>query len=103
MVHRIKSKRDFLIVAYSYGTLIAIELARKLEDMHFRGRLVFIDGAPEQVRTLLDQFVTNTTTDELQNNVLLYIMDILEPAISGKVSININTISVFFFLANLII
>lgn len=96
MVHRIKSKRDFLIVAYSYGTLIAIELARKLEDMHFRGRLVFIDGAPEQLKTLLNQLVTGTTIDELQNNVLLNIMDVLEPAISGKVPIIIYTISVFF-------
>lgn len=102
MVHRIKSKRDFLIVAYSYGTLIAIELVKKLEDIHLKGRLVFIDGAPEQLKTLLNQLVTCTTIDELQNNVLLNIMDVLEPAISGKVPIIIYTISVFFSLALII-
>lgn len=87
MMNRIRSKRDFLIIAYSYGTLIAIELARRLEGMHLRGRLVFIDGAPEQLKILTDQLISNTTINELQNNTLLNIMDIVEPAVSGKVFI----------------
>ncbi|XP_025162176.1 uncharacterized protein LOC105185637 [Harpegnathos saltator] len=90
MIQRIKSKQDFLIIAYSYGTLIAIELTRRLENMHFQGRLVFIDGAPEQLRALLNQIIFGATTEELENNILLSIMDILEPTISGKLFLELN-------------
>ncbi|XP_032678594.1 fatty acid synthase-like [Odontomachus brunneus] len=90
MMNRIKSKRDFLIIAYSYGTLIAIELARRLEGMLLRGRLILIDGAPEQLKILADQFITNTTINEIQNNTLLNIMDFLNPAVSGKLLLELN-------------
>jgi len=36
------------MVGYSFGSIIAIELTRRLEVMNFKGRLVLIDGAPEQ-------------------------------------------------------
>lgn len=87
MLEKIKTKRNFVIVAYSYGTLIAIELARRLEEMNFQGRLVLIDGAPEQMKALTNQHIPYSTIGELQNNVLLGMMDLLNPAISGKVFI----------------
>ncbi|XP_032678573.1 fatty acid synthase-like isoform X2 [Odontomachus brunneus] len=87
---KMKSKKNFVIVAYSYGTLIAIELAKRLEEMNFQGRLVLIDGAPEQMKALTNQHIPYTTIDELQSNVLLGIMDVLNPAISGKLLLELN-------------
>lgn len=91
MMHKIKLKRDFLIIAYSYGTLLAIELARLLEGMNLHGQLIFIDGAPEHLKALMDQHIFGTTRthtdDELQNNVLLKIMDLLEPVVTKQVFI----------------
>ncbi|EFN88575.1 hypothetical protein EAI_12016 [Harpegnathos saltator] len=39
--------------------------------MNLRGRLVLIDGAPEQIKALASQYLPFTTIDEHQNNVLL--------------------------------
>ena len=67
------------------GSLIAIELARKFEAMNLQGRIVLIDGAPEQIKAMINQFLPFTTIVELENNILLTIMDIIQPALSGKV------------------
>ncbi|XP_050457757.1 fatty acid synthase-like isoform X2 [Cataglyphis hispanica] len=85
-----KLNQDFVIVGYSMGSLIAIELTRKLEAMNLQGRLVLIDGSPEQVKALLNQFLPFTTFVELENNVLLSIMDTIQPALSGKLLLELN-------------
>lgn len=77
--------QDFVIVGYSMGSLIAIELMRKLEQLNLQGRLVLIDGAPEQIKAMANQFLPFTTFVELENNVLLSIMDTIQPTLSGKV------------------
>jgi len=73
------------IVGYSYGSLIAIELVSRLEKQGLNGRLVLIDGAPEQLKAILEQFIPSTTEEELQNNVLLAIMDTVRSTLSEKV------------------
>ncbi|GAB1862303.1 oleoyl-[acyl-carrier-protein] hydrolase [Camponotus japonicus] len=82
--------RDFTIVGYSMGSLIAIELMRKLEGMNLQGRLILIDGAPEQMKALANQFLPFTTSFELENNVLLSIMDVIQPTLSGKLLLELN-------------
>lgn len=67
------------------GSLIAIELVRKLEQLNFHGRLVLIDGAPEQIKAISNQHLFFKTITELENNILLGIMDIIQPTLSGKV------------------
>jgi len=80
-----KLSQNFVIVGYSLGSLIAIELVRKLEEMNLQGRLVLIDGAPEQMKAITSQHLSFRTITELENNILLGIMDIIQPALSGKV------------------
>lgn len=67
------------------GSLIAIELMRKLEQLNLQGRLVLIDGAPEQIKAMANQFLSFTTFFELENNILLSLMDTIQPTLSGKV------------------
>jgi len=64
------------MVGYSFGSIIAIELTRRLEAMNFKGRLVLIDGAPEQMRSLYKDVVSNCNDVELQILVLITIMEI---------------------------
>jgi len=61
------------MVGYSFGSIIAIELTRKLETMNFKGRLVLIDGAPEQMRSIYKDFVSNDV--DLQILLLIGIME----------------------------
>jgi len=57
----------------------------RLEKQGLNGRLVLIDGAPEQLKAILEQFIPSTTEEELQNNVLLAIMDTVQSILSEKV------------------
>ncbi|EFN64610.1 hypothetical protein EAG_16158 [Camponotus floridanus] len=56
LLEKIQSRKEFLIVGYSFGSLIAIELARLLEAKNFFGRLILIDGAPDQMKFCLRNF-----------------------------------------------
>jgi len=60
-------------------------LVSRLEKQGLNGRLVLIDGAPEQLKAILEQFIPSTTEEELQNNVLLAIMDTVRSTLSEKV------------------
>jgi len=64
------------MVGYSFGSIIAIELTRRLEAMNFKGRLVLIDGAPEQMRSIYKDFLSNCNDVDLQIWVLITIMKI---------------------------
>ncbi|XP_025268427.1 fatty acid synthase-like [Camponotus floridanus] len=85
-----KLSQNFVIVGYSLGSLIAIELVRKLEEMNLQGRLVLIDGAPEQMKSISSQHLSFKTITELENNILLGIMDTIKPALSGKLLLELN-------------
>ncbi|XP_067206011.1 fatty acid synthase-like [Linepithema humile] len=85
-----KLPQNFVLVGYSYGSAIAIELAQKLEEMNLKGQLVLIDGAPEHMKAMANLYYPFTTLDEFQNNVLLGIMDLFQPAVSGKFLLELN-------------
>ncbi|XP_039312737.1 fatty acid synthase [Solenopsis invicta] len=76
ILEKIKNQREFLIVGYSFGSLIAIELARLLEAKNFSGRLILIDGAPDQLKFWMDQYLFSTSQQKLQNIILISLMDI---------------------------
>lgn len=85
-----KLSQNFVMVGYSLGSLIAIELVRKLEELNLQGRLVLIDGAPEQIKAIINQHFSFNTINELENNVLLNIMDIIQSALSGKLLLELT-------------
>jgi len=64
------------MVGYSFGSIVAIELTRRLEAMNFKGRLILIDGAPEQMRSMYKNLVSNYNDVDLQILVLITIMEI---------------------------
>jgi len=78
------------MVGYSFGSIIAIELTRRLEVMNFKGRLVLIDGAPEQIRSIYKDVVSNCNDVEFQILVLITIMELYSPGNSEKVIFFLN-------------
>jgi len=72
------------MVGYSFGSIIAIELTRKLEAMS-KGRLILIDGAPEQTRIMYKDFVSDSKDVDLQILVLTNIMEIYSAGSSEMV------------------
>jgi len=57
---------------------------------------VLIDGAPEQLKAILEQFIPSTTEEELQNNVLLAIMDTVQSILSEKVDFTRSIAKILF-------
>jgi len=55
-----------------------------LEKRGLNGRLVLIDGAPEQMKAISKKF-SSSTEEALQNDVLLLIMDVMQSISSEKV------------------
>nr|QNL15122.1 fatty acid synthase 2 [Meteorus pulchricornis] len=87
---RIKGRRDFVITGYSFGSLIAIELARQLEAEGRLGKLILIDGAPELLKAIKHQQLMASTDDELETNVLMGIMDIIAPSSNQELLIGLQ-------------
>ncbi|XP_011685782.1 PREDICTED: fatty acid synthase-like [Wasmannia auropunctata] len=81
---KLRDGKDFVIVGYSFGAIIAFELTKKLEAMNFKGRLVLIDGAPEQIRIIYKHFVDFDDAD-LQIATLTNIMEIYTAGSSEKI------------------
>ncbi|XP_014477063.1 PREDICTED: fatty acid synthase [Dinoponera quadriceps] len=87
---KVENQRFFVLVGYSYGSIIAIELARRLESRGLSGRLVLVDGAPNLMKTMINQFLSYSTESEFENNILLSISDTLLPTLSGKLLLDLN-------------
>uniref|UniRef100_A0A7G8Z9J8 oleoyl-[acyl-carrier-protein] hydrolase n=1 Tax=Meteorus pulchricornis TaxID=51522 RepID=A0A7G8Z9J8_9HYME len=87
---RNESRRDFVIAAYSFGSLVAIELARRLEAEGLTGRLILIDGAPELMKAIKDQQLTASCNEQLETNVLVGVMDMVAPALSGELFVELQ-------------
>lgn len=90
VLSKAEKQRTFILIGYSYGSLVAIELARQLENHGLNGQLVLIDGAPDLMKAMIEQHLPSQTQEELQNNILLHIMDDLQPAASEKLLSDIN-------------
>ncbi|XP_036138949.1 fatty acid synthase-like [Monomorium pharaonis] len=82
---KLKGGKDFVMVGYSFGSIIAIELTRKLEAMKFKGRLVLIDGTPAQMKMMYKNFTSNSNDTDLQFVILTNIMEIYSPGSSKKI------------------
>ncbi|XP_046739717.1 fatty acid synthase-like [Diprion similis] len=77
---RYEGCRDFVIAGYSFGSLVAIELARRLESKGFSGRLVLIDGSPDHMKALCSRHLIVDDEARLQTLWLLEFMDTVDPS-----------------------
>ncbi|XP_011706553.1 PREDICTED: uncharacterized protein LOC105461741, partial [Wasmannia auropunctata] len=81
---KLKDGKDFVIVGYSFGSVFAVELTRRLEAMNFNCRLVLIDGAPEQMRKLHEYFTSDINDADIQISILTNMMDVYSVESSEK-------------------
>ncbi|KAJ8976879.1 hypothetical protein NQ317_001203 [Molorchus minor] len=65
----IKKDVPFNIVAYSYGTLIALEVVSRLESKGYTGTIICIDGAPLLMKEMLKSL--NTDSQHIFETALL--------------------------------
>lgn len=86
LLARSKGHRDFHVVGYSFGSMVAVELVRRLEAKGLSGKLTLLDGSPAFMKILQTQHFTSNSKEELQSNILLSMMDMLSPEKSPEVT-----------------
>ncbi|XP_039450932.1 fatty acid synthase-like [Culex pipiens pallens] len=66
---------QFTIVGYSFGVLIAIEIAKRLERDNLVGKLMLIDGAPKYLKMLANADI-HKSDEDIQKSILYAIQAI---------------------------
>jgi fatty acid synthase len=74
-----KPLNHFFLVGYSFGSLIAIELAKRLENENKRGQLVLIDGSPAFLKKLALEQISQNVDDVLDVIYLNGVVDLIFP------------------------
>jgi fatty acid synthase len=69
---------NFLLIGYSFGSLLTLKLAQILESSGKSGKLLIIDGSPKFIHQISTQLVPKDHTEEdLQGLILLACIKIL--------------------------
>lgn len=56
---RLLPKEEYNLVAFSLGCVIAFEVIKKLENVGYTGKVIFVDGSPDFFKRLLDSYREN--------------------------------------------
>lgn len=71
---------NYVIVGYSFGSLVAIEVAKRLQSKRMHGKLLLLDGAPKFLKLLsLKQLGDNPTDEEVQKVLMPIVVSIAFP------------------------
>ncbi|CAH1641070.1 unnamed protein product [Spodoptera littoralis] len=73
----------FWLLGYSYGTLLALELASRLEKEGYKGTIFCLDGAPEFAYALVTKTISITSDFQLQNSLLCHTMKLVAPNVDA--------------------
>ncbi|KAH8379368.1 hypothetical protein KR009_004445 [Drosophila setifemur] len=67
----LKPTEPFYVIGYSYGTLVALQIAQLLENAGFRGHIMLLDGAPHFLKRLTNLHLGENFSDNDLYNLLL--------------------------------
>ncbi|XP_022835183.1 fatty acid synthase-like isoform X1 [Spodoptera litura] len=83
VIPMLKPGCPFWLLGYSYGTLLALELASRLEKEGYKGTIFCLDGAPEFVYALVTKTISVTSDFQLQNSLLCHTMRLVAPNVDA--------------------
>ncbi|XP_043250638.1 fatty acid synthase-like [Colletes gigas] len=93
VLERSKHRSDFVIVGYSFGSMIAIELVRRLEAHAFVGKLLLIDGSPDYMKALTLKHGFATSIADFENNLLIGILAVAKSATIAELKMELSKCS----------
>ncbi|KAI5631389.1 acyl transferase domain-containing protein [Phthorimaea operculella] len=70
MLKKLKLKRDFYLLGYEFGILVAMELAQTLEKRGYTGTIYCVGGTPEDICSSLGTQFGNIDPAQLQNDLI---------------------------------
>jgi len=84
---RLAPRAPFHLLGYSFGGLLALELALKLEAEGREGKLYLIDSAPDCLKTMLTQSMASNE-DELQTSLICAMFILIAPHEATSAAVN---------------
>ncbi|KAJ2942971.1 hypothetical protein O0L34_g15161 [Tuta absoluta] len=70
MLKKLKLKKDFYLLGYEFGVLVALELAQILEKQGYIGTIYCVGGTPEDICSTLGSQFGNIDPGQLQNDLI---------------------------------
>lgn len=70
ILSKINKNQTFTILAHSFGTMVAMEVATLLESMGYVGRLIFVDGSATFVKKLVGRQLDTEDDFQLEMSIL---------------------------------
>jgi len=84
---RLAPRAPFRLLGYSFGGLLALELALKLEAEGREGKLYLMDSAPDCLKTMLTQSMASNE-DELQTSLICAMFILIAPHEATSAAVN---------------
>lgn len=98
MAPRLRGRSAFHVVGYSLGTTTALELCRLLESAGYRGRLTFLDGAPDFIRRLASSHFVVADEERFQDTILLSIVQGIRPQEVPRIQVRLYKLLIIFYV-----
>lgn len=70
---------SFLLIGYSFGSLLTLEVAKLLESAGKNGSVTIIDGSPQFIHKVASLAVPENTDDNIQSIIILTCLRLLFP------------------------
>lgn len=84
-----KDSKFFHIIAYSFGSCLALKFAEKLESLGKVGHVTFIDGAPMMTRAFAQQHYKENSDEYIQNHIVESLLTSLHVTLDTEYAKNI--------------
>ncbi|KFB44203.1 fatty acid synthase S-acetyltransferase [Anopheles sinensis] len=73
---------QFLVIGYSFGSLLALDIVKRLEARSLRGKLMLIDGSPLYLQRLASNHLSGIDDEHLQTTVLTLVISFALPSVT---------------------
>jgi len=67
-----KNDKSFVIVGYSFGSLLGLKIAHKLESLGKTGKLILIDGSPLYIFSMAMRILPQSFTENDIQSIVIY-------------------------------
>ncbi|XP_053616908.1 fatty acid synthase-like [Plodia interpunctella] len=79
VISRLAPGAPFWLLGYSFGSVLTLELAARLEAQGLKGTVFCLDGAPEFLYAMTTMTITFKNDFQLQNSLICHVIDIVSP------------------------
>ncbi|XP_052896146.1 fatty acid synthase-like [Anopheles moucheti] len=82
---------QFLVIGYSFGSLLALEIVKRLEARSLHGKVMLIDGSPLYLQRFASHHLSGFDDEHLQMAILTLVLSFSLPSVSNEILATITS------------